>query len=202
MENRTEAKNTKKVIIVVILALVLFGAYGYYDIVLKKKINGTTLIDNPTDGAITVLLDSKKYEVTAHQYVEVKDITLGYHTLSCEQSGIKNEKFNIDPVAYGVINPTRSKYVIYNMIYTQKDLSSQFKPYKVEGREIFSLAGAPEVLTDLFIPDRTSGKGNIDDKEPDTQSYNSFNQDYSVLSKIFRLSDFFEYYDKANKGSK
>ena len=199
MENQTQTQNTKKIIIVVVLALVLFGAYGYYEVVLKSKINGSTLIDNPTDAAITVTLDGKNYTIPAHQYVGVKDVALGSHTLSCQQSGIKDQKFEIGPVVYGVINPTHSKYMIYNMIYTQKDLKSQFKPYQVEGREIYSLIDAPQVLTDLFIPDRTLGKGNIDDKEPATQDYNAISQDYSFLTKIFRLQDFFSYYDKNNK---
>ncbi|RZK15625.1 MAG: hypothetical protein EOO86_16310 [Pedobacter sp.] len=89
--------------------------------------------------------------------------------------------------------------MIYNIIYTKKDLSSKFKAYQVEGKEIYSLLGEPEVTTALFIPDRTLGKGNIDDKEPAFENYNRINQDYAFLTKIFRLNDFFEFYDKNNK---
>ncbi len=200
MENQKQASkaDTKKGIIIALLLIIAFCAYGYYDLVLKDKINGSTLIDNPTSQAITVQIDGQTYQVPANQYVKI-DLELGKHKISCKQTGLSNEELNIDPVPYGVINPTQSKYVIYNIIFTEKDLRSRFKPYQVEGREIYSLLGEPRVTTDLFIPDLTSGKGNIDDKEPSSQSYNRMNQDYAFLTKIFRLADFFEFYDKNNK---
>ncbi|WP_316802113.1 hypothetical protein [Pedobacter nototheniae] len=182
----------------IIIALIILLGYGYYEVVLKNKINGSTLIDNPTTKAISVSIDGKSYQVAANQFLKI-ELTEGDHKLTCDQYNLKDEKLVLDPTIYGVINPTKSKYVIYNIIYTKKDLKSQFKPYQVEGREIYSLLGQPEVTTALFIPDRTLGKGNIDDKEPSIESYNSINQDYSFLMKIFRLNDFFEFYDQHNK---
>lgn len=187
----------KKFLPIIILLVAMLG-YGYYELVLKHKINGSTLIDNPTNEAISVSIDGKLYEVPANQLLKI-ELAEGEHKLTCARYNLKDEKLILDPTIYGVINPTKSKYVIYNIIYTEKDLKSKFQPYEVEGREIYSLLGAPEVTTDLFIPDRTLGKGNIDDKEPSVESYNSINQDYSFLTKIFRLNDFFEFYDKNNK---
>ena len=185
-------------ILVFIFFILALCAYGYYEIVLKQEINGSTLIDNPTSKDISVKIDEDVYQITAKNYLKVS-LEPGIHTISCEEMGINNQKINLEPTEFGVINPTKSKYMIYNIIYTQKDLREQFKPYNVEGREIYSLLDAPIVTTDLFIPDRTLGKGNLDDQDPGFDTYNKFNQDYSYLTKIFRLNDFFEFYDKNNQ---
>mgnify|MGYP003574879324 CR=1 FL=1 len=199
MTTTTENKKLTKAHIVVILLFIgsLF-AYGYYEVVLKAKLNGATLIDNPTTKPIIVKIDGQEYKVPANSYVDV-ELALGHHKIDCEAYGLANQDLHLDPTEYGVINPTKSKYVIYNIIYTNKDLKDQFKPYEVEGKEIYSLLGEPIVTTDLFIPDGTLGKGNIDNKEPSSESYNKMNQDYAFLTKIFRLKDFFEFYDKNNK---
>jgi len=175
--------------------VVVIGIWGWW----QMRDKGATFIDNPTTQNITVQIDNQTYQVPAGQYVKV-EVSTGTHTLTCNETGLSGTELVISPVKQGVINPTKSKYVIYNIIYTEKDLSSQFKPYNVEGREIYSLLGAPEVTDALFIPDFTMGNGgNIDEKEPSIKSYNKFNQDYSFLVKIFRLNDFFEFYDKNNR---
>ncbi|WP_113654639.1 hypothetical protein [Pedobacter namyangjuensis] len=191
-------KLTKAHFIIFGLMILAFAAYGYYELVLKTKLNGATLIDNPTAQAISVKIDGKTYEIPANSFVKA-ELEIGAHKIDCQAFGIVNQDLTLEPTEYGVINPTKSKYVTYNIIFTKKDLRDQFKPYDVEGREIYSLLGAPEVSTALFIPDRTLGKGNIDVKEPSTQTYNKMNQDYAYLSKIFRLKEFFEFYDKNNK---
>lgn len=177
--------------------LVVIGGYAYYELALKYNFNGSTLIDNPTARSINVTIDNKAYSIAANSFLKI-DLPEGKHKITCKQYDIIEQELNIDPTQYGVINPTKSKYVIYNIIYTKKDLKKQFKPYEVEGRQVFSLLGAPEVTTDLFIPDRTMGKGNIDDKEPSMESYSEVNQDYAFLTKIFRLNEFFDFYDKNN----
>lgn len=187
-----------KKILPVILILLAVAGYMYYDLVLKQKINGSTLIDNPTAQVLNVSIDGKSYTVPANAFLKI-DLPLGQHSLTCTQYGLKDTKLLLDPVEYGVINPTKSKYVVYNIIYTEKDLRSQFQAYQVEGREVYSLLGAPEVTDALFVPDRTMGKGNIDDKEPAVESYSRMNQDYAYLMKIFRLKDFFDFYDKQHK---
>lgn len=201
MENNTKPekkKITKGHILLLLVVLVVFVGYGYYEVVWKAKLNGATLIDNPTNKALAVKIDDKSYEIPARSFLKV-ELPIGPHKLDCVAYNLKGVNLNLDPTEYGVINPTKSKYVIYNIIYTEKDLKDQFKPYQVEGREIYSLLGEPVVTTDLFIPDRTLGKGNIDNKEPAFENYNRINQDYSFLAKIFRLNDFFEFYDKNNK---
>ncbi|MCZ4244124.1 hypothetical protein [Pedobacter punctiformis] len=195
--NNEKKKLTWKSLLPILLVFVLMGGYGYYDLVLKPKITGSTLIDNPTAQAINVTIDDKSYTVPANSYEKIS-ITKGIHHITCKEHNIHNQEFNIEDIEYGVINPTKSKYVIYNIVYTEKDLSDQFKPYQIEGREIYSLLGEPEVTSTLFIPDLTMGKGNIDDKEPAFKDYNRISQDYAFQSKIFRLKDFFEFYDKEN----
>ncbi|RZL44941.1 MAG: hypothetical protein EOP00_18610 [Pedobacter sp.] len=196
--NQEKRKFTKAHIFLLLGMLVIFIGYGYYEVVWKAKINGSTLIDNPTAKNLSVTIDDKTYEVPANSFLKV-DLVTGHHKIDCKAYNLNGADLNIEPVEHGVINPTKAKYVIYNIIYTEKDLKSQFKPYQIEGREIYSLLGEPTVKTDLFIADLTMGKGNIDDKEPSFESYNRINQDYSYLTKIFRLNDFFEFYDKNNK---
>lgn len=192
-----DKKLTKAHILIILLFIGALFAYGYYEVVLKAKLNGATLIDNPTAKAIVVKIDGSEYTVPANSYIDV-ELALGHHKIDCKAYNLVGQDLHLDPTEYGVINPTRSKYVIYNIIYTKKDLRDQFRPYQVEGREVYSLLDEPEVTTDLFIPDRTLGKGNIDTAEPSSESYNKMNQDYAYLTKIFRLQDFFEFYDKNN----
>ncbi|WP_316796986.1 hypothetical protein [Pedobacter agri] len=191
-------KNTAAGILVLLFVILAFVGYGFYELVWKAKLNGATLIDNPTNKVISVSIDGKGYEVPANIYIKV-NLEIGTHKIDCKAYDISNQDLNLEPTEYGVVNPTKSKYVIYNIIYTKKDLKREFKPYQVEGREIFSLLGEPVLTTNLFIPDRTFGKGNIDNEEPAFENYNRINQDYSFLSKIFRLNDFFKFYDKNNK---
>ncbi|MCX3263547.1 hypothetical protein [Pedobacter agri] len=201
MANATNPENkklTKAHIFLLVGVLAAFIIYGLYEVVWKTKLNGTTLIDNPTGKPLAVTIDGTDYEIPANSFEKI-DLEIGHHKISCKAYQIADQDLHLDPTEYGVINPTKSKYVIYNIIYTKKDLSSKFKAYQVEGKEIYSLLGEPEVTTALFIPDRTLGKGNIDDKEPAFENYNRVNQDYAFLTKIFRLNDFFEFYDKNNK---
>ncbi|RYD96990.1 MAG: hypothetical protein EOP54_12180 [Sphingobacteriales bacterium] len=194
------ATNNKKLSLksglsILLIVVVVLGSWAYFE--LREK--GATYIDNPGDQDITVQIDDKTYAVPAGQFVKA-EVSLGEHKLSCRETGIANETFQVDPCKQGVINPTRSKYVIYNIIYTEKDLRAQFKPYEVDGKEVYSMLGEPELNDALFIPDRTMGNGgNIDVKEPSIKSYSRFNQDYSFLTKIFRLKEFFEFYDKHNQ---
>lgn len=187
-----------KKLIPILLIFVAAGAYIYYELLLKNKISGSTLVDNPTQEAIHLSIDGKPYDVPAEQYLKV-ELSTGKHLLTCDKYGLKDQHFVLEPTQYGVINPTKSKYVIYNTIYSEKDMAAEFRPYQVEGREVYSVLDAPRVVTDLFIPDLTLGKGNIDNKEPSVQSYNRFNKDYSFLTRIFRLDDFFIFYDKNNR---
>jgi len=196
--NQEKKKITKAHIFILVSLIAVFIGYGYYEVVWKAKINGSTLIDNPTNQNLSLTIDGESYEVPANSFLKV-DLAMGIHKLDCKAYNLKAADLNISPVEYGVINPTKSKYVIYTIIYTEKDLTSKFKPYQVEGREIYSLFDEPKVTTDLFIADLTMGKGNIDVKEPSLERYNKINQDYSHLTKIFRLNEFFEFYDKNNK---
>lgn len=192
METTTKKPRIKNVVFIILAVLVVLGGWAYFE--LREK--GATYIDNPGNQNLTVQIDDKTYQVPAGKFVAA-EVSLGAHKLSCRETGIENETFMVEPCKQGVINPTKSKYVIYNIIYTEKDLRAQFKPYEVEGKEVYSLLGAPEVTDALFIPDRTMGNGgNIDVKEPSVKSYSRLNQDYSFLTKIFRLKAFFEFYDK------
>ncbi|WP_343745372.1 hypothetical protein [Chitinophaga sp.] len=180
-----------------LLVLVLTGCYAGYELLLKPTLNGSTLIDNPTGRDITVMIDQQPHEVPARSFLKIT-LAEGMHSISCEALGLPQQELNLELTSYGVINPSKSKYVIYNTIYTEKNLSSRYKSYAVEGREVYSLLGEPEVTNALFIPDRTLGKGNLDVAAPSAKSYQQVNQDYAYLTRIFRLTDFFEYCNQHN----
>lgn len=180
-----------------LLVLVLIGCYAGYELLLKPTLNGSTLVDNPTGKEITVQIDQKNYAVPARSFIKI-NLSEGVHYISCEALGLQQQELNLELTAYGVVNPSRSKYVIYNTIHTNKDLSARYKPYAVEGREVYSLLGEPEVTNALFIPDRTLGRGNLDVQAPSAKSYQQVNPDYAYLTRIFRLPDFFEYCSQHN----
>lgn len=162
---------------------------------------GTTLIDNPTSEDIDVTVDDKTYTIPTRQYKKIDIKEEGIHYVTCDKYGLNKAEVSFEKAGTkaGVINPTKSEYIIYYIIFTEKNLSSKFKPYDVRGHEIYSMFDAPEITTDLFIPDKTMGKGNLDNKIPKSMDYNRLNQDYAFLRKIFRLDDFFEFYAENNK---
>lgn len=181
---------TKKILMLLGVVLI-FTSCSLFD-------SGSILIDNPTDTKLQVFIDGQEYTVPSQKHIKV-DLTEGEHKLTCEAYGLKDEPVEVPSYKAGIINPTKAKYVQYNIIFTQKDIADQFKPYDVEGKEIYSLLGAPVVFTDLFIPDLTQGSGNLDNDPPTSVSYNSLNQDYGFQMKLFRLNDFFEFYNKHDK---
>lgn len=179
----------KKLVLIVLLMTMLMGCSGHY------------LIDNPTEDTIKVYLDGQEYELAGKEYIKVK-LEKGIHTVSSEKNGEKilnEEKFEISDEKSGLINPTKSEYIIYNIIYAKNsNIQSKFKGYEVDGREVYSLLGEPELLDSLFIEDRTQGKGNIDKTPPKMMKITG---EYSFLMKIFRKDDFFEFYDEQMGGN-
>ena len=181
-------KTRKGKILVITFLIIAFGAYIYYDLFGKTAINGTLLIDNPTNEILKVTIDKNRWEIQPHKWQEIT-LEKGEHNIA----GIG--KFTIDEISYGVINPTRSKYITYNFVYSANPESQDFKPYQVDGKEIYCAGGEPQVSSDLFIPDVTLGNGNIDDEVPSTQDLNHFNSNgQRVFVKLFRMNDFLEYY--------
>ena len=76
---------------------------------------------------------------------------------------------------YGIINPTKSKYIRYYFVYARNLDKNRFVLYKIEDMEVYAIH-EPEILTDLFIEDRTNGNnGNIDKDIPDFKELNNFN---------------------------
>lgn len=197
-DTQTKKWQTKRAILGILFVIVVMALYGYYEVALKAGIQGSTLIDNPTDQTITVDFDGQAYTIPADSYVKVQT-NQWTHTLSSEDLGLAETEISLEPTQYGVINPTQSQYVTYNMIYTKKDLSDQFEAYNIDGKEVYSLLWEPELSTAFFIPDRTLGKGNLDDTIPETVKHDRKIQDYAFLAKIFRIEDFFDYYDEHNK---
>ena len=174
----------KKTFFLLLLLITLIGCNGHY------------ILDNPTDENIKVYIDSTEYNLKPKEFIKVK-LKTGNHTVSAEKNGTKildNETFKIGDIPAGLINPTKNDYVIYYIIYTKdSNLQNDFKPYEIDGKEIYSLLDSPEVTNGLFIEDRTLGKGNIDKNPPKTMKING---KYSFFMKIFRKDDFFKFYDE------
>ena len=154
------------------------------------------LIDNPADEILKVYIDDKEYELKAKEYIKI-DLKKGVHKISAEKSGKKildNENFEIKDIPAGLINPAKNEYIIYNIIYAKNpDIMNEFQSYEIDGKEVYSLLGEPEITDSLFIEDRTLGKGNIDKKPPKTMKITG---KYTFLMKIFRKDDFFQFYNE------
>ncbi|GAB3092429.1 hypothetical protein [Lysobacter terrae] len=201
--------NAKKVAAVLAIA-VGFAGYFYYDLNEPVR-NAVVLIDNPENVQLKVKVDGTEYSIPGNTFVRT-DIGVGMHTVEAhrgQQVVLPAQKMDIEGfewgdkrLAAGVINPTRSKYVIYNVVRTADDsvfdsLRDEFERYEVEGREIYSYGGAPKVVDALFIAD-FGGNGNLN-VDPDEGWFSRFdNVKYTVRPKIFRLSDFFAFYDAHN----
>lgn len=54
-------KTRKGKILVITFLIIAFGAYIYYDLFGKTAINGTLLIDNPTNEILKVTIDKNKW---------------------------------------------------------------------------------------------------------------------------------------------
>lgn len=90
-------------ILVLLFVVLAFVGYGYYEVVWKAKINGSTLIDNPTNKALVVNIDNQHYEVPANTFLKV-DLEMGHHKIDCKDYSIAGEDLYLDPTEYGVIN--------------------------------------------------------------------------------------------------
>lgn len=192
-------KNKLSKIVIIFLLLLGFGTWFYFDTL--NSPNNAIVIDNPTNETISVIIDSKNYTIDKNNFHPII-LEKGTHKISCTTSNINNEFFEIKDIPYGVINPTKSKYIIYPIVYAESDeIKKDFKPYMIEGKEIYAYGGEPKVTTSLFIEDYTMGnEGNICNEIPTTKSWNRIStQENAILLRIFRLNDFFEFYDKNNK---
>lgn len=187
-------KNLKKIGIVVLL-LAAFGIYAWYDIIGKQQLNGKLLLDNPTSQLLKVTIDNARYEVPPKSFISI-NLEKGKHNIS----GIGT--FTIAEIPYGVINPTKSKYIIYDIVYSQSDeVTKAFKPYNIDGKEIYAYH-EPKLSTDIFIEDLTMGNGGNLDQETNNLrgGFNRFNQnEVQGVLKIFRLPEFFVWYEEQNK---
>ena len=82
------------------------------------------VIDNPTDTAIHIEIDSMKISIDPRETINY-DLSIGLHTLK-----YKDEKITFDLESYNqdglLINPTKSDYIISEEFYLFEDISIDY----------------------------------------------------------------------------
>lgn len=175
----------------------LLGGCGDDDIVTSKEF----LIDNPTEKSILVLLDGKSHEIESGQG-KVITLKAGKHEISYEGHRVV---FVVKPIKSmdTIINPTFSTYILYHEVYqlvdTEDDereydrtMKNYLNTYEIGLNETLELPLKP--VNSLFIEQGDlQWQFGIDKGYPEESSFDD-TQRYSVLSKLFREEDFFDYY--------
>lgn len=178
------------------IAAVIVAIALFYTFIINRSARGLLLIDNPMSYEINVQIGDQEFKVPAYDYVSI-DLDEGKYNLTCKETGIINQPFEIKPVKYGVINPTKSKYIIYNIVSTKKEARETLKPTNFEGKEIFYYPplGKPEATTSLFVADLSEGPGNINMKETKPKDFVKFDENHSYVRKIYREKDFNKFWE-------
>ena len=96
-----------------VILLVVIGARVY-----SSSKSAESVIDNPTEKAITFKLDGKDYTLEPKTSQVIK-LSKGEHTLEYlgETTKFTKKAPKFLDTDYSVINPTKSLYVLYNEIY-------------------------------------------------------------------------------------
>ena len=162
------------------------------------------IIDNPTDEKIEVYIGNNKYVIKPKKYIIAK--LDGRLVLSTKVNGefiVEDEPFEITYPS-GMINPTKSEYVVYDIPYESNyKVFNGFSNYeedlkKPDAEEKMNEGTmprpAPVVTNDIFIEDVTFGLGNVNKKVPKVKKASRLN--YSFLRKIFRMEDFLKFADE------
>jgi len=151
----------------------------------------TYSIDNPTDQAIEVSIDGKDpIKLEAKEFKRMDNtLSLGEHTMKIGDG--EEIKFNLD-VDHAVLNPTKSTYVIAIQEYgtgfasSSNDTIITIDGVKYEGP--FPLVSdAPFIYT---------GNINFNIDKPFKDEITSSKTGTVTLKKLFRKSEFIEYYNK------
>lgn len=168
---------------VVVAAICLIGFIGW-----NMFQKGKALIDNPTDQAITFTLNDKEYSLEPHTSKEIS-LKDGDHKLVIDDKEFAFTKWDqskdksvidglLTTASLAIVNPTLSDYVIAYQMYGHGPDSAWPEDKPITGQVYFEA----KVTFDL------------DEEFPDSFSV-SKGRLYTVINKLYRLSDYIAEYD-------
>lgn len=170
----------------------MFKKFLFLPVVLLVLLSSCTfqvVIDNPTDMNLKVSLDDKEYDIAAfaQQEVELKKAEVRIVAKDEEGNEILNETVQI--AGAGIINPTRTTYVIFKDLYCLPENYDLFKS-NLDIKEIVVVNDKEyesvdfTLVEDLFIP--KTWDYNLNESFPDSVN---LEKGYVVKSKIYRVED-------------
>lgn len=158
-------------------------------ILLLSACKSKILLDNPTDSNIVVSLDGTTYELLAFEQkeLELKKSSVLVVAKDADGNEILNESVFV--TGDGIINPTRTTYVIWKDLYclpedydTYKDNLNLQKMVTVNDKEYEMVDFT--LVEDLFIS--KNWDFNLNENFPDSVDLKN---KYKVQSKIYRVDD-------------
>ncbi len=179
-----------------VILLVVIGARVY-----SSSKSAESVIDNPTEEAITFKLDGKDYTLEPKTSQVIK-LSKGEHSLEYlgETTKFTKKAPKFLDTDYSVINPTKSLYVLYNEIYwenlTETEAHEKSSTYDCEDDQ-----GKPDkcprkFLSDAFIQE--SVDYGLDEDTPENVDVAKSTR-YTIKKKLFRKDDFSRYMDGGNE---
>ncbi len=158
-------------------------------ILLISACKSKVILDNPTDSDIVVSLDGTNYELLAYdqKVLELKKSTMLLIAKDVEGNEILNESINI--TGDGVMNPTRTMYVIWKDMYC---LPEDYDTYKgnLDLKKMVTVNDKEYEMVDFtLVEDLFIAKNwDFDLNESFADSVDLKNK-FLVKSKIYRVED-------------
>lgn len=173
-------------VVVAVICLIVFIGWNMFQ-------KGKALIDNPTDQAITFTLNDKEYSLEPHTSKEIS-LKDGDHKLVIDDKEFEFTKWDqskdksvidglLTTASLAIVNPTLSDYVIAYQMYGHGPDSAWPEDKLITGQVYFE----------------TNVTFDLDQEFPESFSI-SRGRLYTVINKLYRLSDYIaEFDDKAEE---
>lgn len=154
------------------------------------------ILDNPTDKAIKVEIDGKKYNIEPNKFEKLK-LKAGKHNMKLSDGEDINFIVYSDSKG-GVINPTGSDYIFVHMAYVVKGSEKNFAPagedIVIDGVEYNGPFG---LANDLIIDKNIKGwKYDIHTPFPKKETTSDRNSKGNIRTKIFTKSEFINFFEE------
>lgn len=153
-------------------------------------------IDNPTQESISVNIDGKDYLMETKSMKKI-DLKPGEHKMTLQDGTLVN--FKVSPFNEGgIINPTKSLYAIYSMVYAVEGEEDGFDPFTsivyIDGVDY---EGAIKTTADMFI-DNNVYRCEYMLREPFPETKTTYDKNYTgnIISKYFDKDEFINFYEE------
>lgn len=155
-------------------------------IALFSACTSSVVIDNPLETNINVTIDGKTYDLIAYEQLELDMKNTATHVITTDAAGEELLNETIDISGDGVLNATKSTYVIWRDLYC---LPADYEKYigMLNLKELIAVNGKEYEEVDFtlteasFIP--KTWDYNLNEIFPDSVDISN---KYSIKSKIYR----------------